>query len=142
MSFPLTDFQLQCLGTIRALVADKPWLPASYVMAHVRIESGWDPTIVSTDGLGSVGLMQLLPSTAKEMGYDPAEQSDPAKSLGAGVAYLGWCRQYLMKAWGFTETISYHPICESYNQGVGNTLRGIRDGTRQISVKRLRSVQP
>ena len=129
MSFPLTDFQMECLGTIRALVADKPWLPASYVMAHVRIESGWDPTIEAGDyaATGSVGLMQVTAATARQFGYDPAEQTDPVKSLAAGIAYIDWARTYLMKAWGFKETILYHPVCISYNQGVGNTVRGNQD---------------
>lgn len=126
MSFPLTDLQTACLGTIRGLVADKPWLPASYVMAHVRIESGWDPAIKAGDyaTTGSIGLMQVTTATAKMLGFDPATQDDPAQSLACGVAVLAWCRDYLMKAWGFRQTISYHPVCEAYNQGVGNTVKG------------------
>ena len=127
MSFPLSDFQVTCLVTIRDLVKDLPWLPPSYVMAHVRIESGWDPGIQSSDGLGSVGLMQLLPATAGQMGFDPAGQGDPAQSLAAGIAYLAWLRRELMRAWGFQETILYRPICVAYNEGPGNVLRGRRD---------------
>lgn len=127
MSFPLSTFQIACLGTIRGLAKDLPWLPASYVMAHVRIESGWEPAVVSSDGRGSVGLMQVLPATAKEMGFDPAGQADPEQSLAAGIAYLAWLRRELMEAWGFKETILYRPICVAYNEGPGNVLRGRKD---------------
>lgn len=129
MSFPLTDFQTAMLPVIRGLIADKPWLPASFVMAHIRIESGWDPVIKAVDyaTTGSVGLMQVTAATAKMMGFKPADQDIPDESLACGVATLEWCRDYLMKAWGFRETIAYHPICEAYNQGVGNTVKGRKD---------------
>lgn len=133
MQIPLTPFQILMLLTIRQLVAALPWLPPSYVMAHVRIESGWDPTAVSSDGRGSVGLMQVLPATAQQMLAEgritaaQADQSSPANSLAAGIAYLDWCRSYLMKAWGFGHTIAYHPVCEAYNEGVGNVAAGHLD---------------
>lgn len=130
MSFPLTLVQMECLPIIRGLVADKPWLPASYVMAHVRIESGWDPSITSSDGLGSIGLMQVLPATVQDMirdGFiDPsmADQSVAANSLATGIAYLDWGRAYLMHAWHFTSTILYHPVCLGFNEGYGAVVQG------------------
>lgn len=133
MQIPLTTFQQMMLPTIRQMVADKPWLPVSYVMAHARIESGWNPTIVSTDGRGSIGLMQVLPATVQQMideGLLPATKADqtaPANSLATGIAYLGWCRSYLMRVWGFQNTIAYAPVCRSYNEGVGNVTAGRPD---------------
>lgn len=135
MSFPLTDFQVECLGTIHGLVADKPWLPPSYVMAHVRIESGWKPTIKAADydTTGSVGLMQVSAPTVADMvrdgliGTASYDQTVPENSLAAGIAYLGWCRGFLMQAWGFRKSILYHPVCEAYNEGPGNVLKGILD---------------
>lgn len=131
MRFPLTPFQLQCLSVIRNLVAGKPWLPPSYVMAHVRIESGWDPSIKGSDyaATGSVGLMQVTAPVVKDRGYDGMDQTDPGVSLSTGVAQLVWCRAYLMKAWNFQHSILYHPVCEAYNEGVGNVVRG-RDDSR------------
>lgn len=135
MQIPLTTFQMMMLPTIRQLVAGKAWLPVSYVMAHVRIESGWNPTIVSTDGEGSVGLMQVVPGTVQQMLADglitaaQVDQTGPANSLATGIAYIGWCRAYLMHAWGFGNSILYHPVCEAYNEGVGNVVAGRLDDT-------------
>lgn len=135
MSFPLTDFQMKCLATIRDLVVDKTWLPPSYVMAHVSIESGWDPTIKASDfsKTGSEGLMQVEAATVQQMideGFITSAQLDqtvPENSLAAGVAYIGWARAFLMKAWGFHDTLSYVPLCSAYNIGVGNVLKGLRN---------------
>lgn len=126
---PLTPIQLQCLPIIQDLVADLSWLPPSYVMAHVRIESGWDPTILAGDyaSTGSVGLMQVTAATATQMGFSAADQQKPDVSLATGVAYIKWLRTYLMRKWGFTQSILYHPICEAYNEGPGNVVKGRQD---------------
>jgi soluble lytic murein transglycosylase-like protein len=59
-------------------------LPANLVRAVVRVESSGQADSVSTKG--AVGLMQVMPSTAKEMGVrDP---SDPWENLYAGTKYL------------------------------------------------------
>lgn len=49
-------------------------------------ESGGDPTAVSPKG--AVGLGQLLPAAAKEMGLDPKERTDPAKNIRASIGYF------------------------------------------------------
>lgn len=129
MSFPLTALQMQCLPIVRGLVANKldglgdPWLPPSYVFGHVTIESGWLPAVVSTDGLDSIGLMQMQPGDVQQMiaqGYlDPstADQTVPANSLASGIAYLTWGRADLMRRWNFQKTILYRPVCIGYNEG-------------------------
>lgn len=134
MQFPLTDFQMAMLPWVRQQVTGNTnWCRPSYVFASIRIESGWNPTIASSDGLGSIGLMQVLPSTVQQMideGYIDQSQQDqavPQNSIAAGVAYLVWIRRFLMNAWGFHDTILMHPIIEAYNEGVGNVLKGIRD---------------
>jgi len=131
----LTDYQMSLLPVVRSLIAGKSWLPPSYVFAHVRIESGWNPTIKASDyaRTGSVGLMQVSSADVQQMvaeGYIPAEESVQTiaiNSLATGIAYIGWCREFLMNRWGFHQSIAYHPVCEAYNEGVGNVVRGIRD---------------
>lgn len=128
MSFPLTPLQLQCLPIVRGLVADKPWLPVSYVFAHVRIESGWEPAVKGGDyaTTGSVGLMQVTARTAADRGFGGQDQTDPAVSLAAGIAQLAWGRAFLLRKWGY-DSVKYHPVGVGYNEGYEAVIEGRRD---------------
>lgn len=53
------------------------------IRAVVQAESGGSPTAVS--GAGAIGLMQLMPDTARQLGVDP---KDPRQNLRGGVKYL------------------------------------------------------
>jgi len=57
-----------------------PWLAAL-----LQTESSWNPRAVS--GAGALGLAQLLPGTAVEMGV--TDPFDPAQSINGGARYLG-----------------------------------------------------
>jgi len=75
---------------------DRPWreiartealrrgLDPLLVRALIRIESGDDPTAVSHKG--AVGLMQLMPATARELGF--SDIKTPQKNIAAGVKYF------------------------------------------------------
>ena len=65
--------------------ADKYQVPAEFVSSIVAAESNFDCTAVSPRG--AVGLMQLMPQTAKQFGADPAV---PAQNIEAGTRYLRW----------------------------------------------------
>lgn len=54
------------------------------VESLVEMESGFDPAAVSPKG--AMGLMQLMPATAREYGID--EPFDPWQNLDAGVRHL------------------------------------------------------
>lgn len=54
--------------------------------AQVLAESGGKVTAVSP--AGAVGLMQLMPATARSLGVDPARLPLPAVNLAAGLRYL------------------------------------------------------
>ena len=64
-------------------------LPASWIRAVLRAESGGDPRAVSS--AGAIGLMQIMPATWDELrihhglGADPF---DPRDNILAGAAYL------------------------------------------------------
>jgi soluble lytic murein transglycosylase-like protein len=51
--------------------------------AVARAESGYDPAAVSP--AGAIGVMQLMPATARKLGVDPR---DPAQNIMGGAAYL------------------------------------------------------
>jgi soluble lytic murein transglycosylase-like protein len=63
--------------------ADKYGLPRNVVRSVMAAESAFQPRAVSPKG--AVGLMQLMPSTAQELGADP---QDPVQNVDAGVRYL------------------------------------------------------
>lgn len=88
--------------------------------AVVATESGFDPRAVSPKG--AVGLMQLMPETARRFGVRPAgaqtiEQrlADPRTNLQAGARYLAWL---LRKFDGRTDL-----ALAAYNAGEGAVLR-------------------
>lgn len=53
------------------------------VRAMVRVESGGKPNAVSS--AGAIGLMQLMPDTARQLGVDPY---DPQENLDGGIRFL------------------------------------------------------
>jgi hypothetical protein len=70
----------------RQLVAEaaRRWgLPASFLDSIVKAESAYRQDAVSPKG--AVGLMQLMPSTARILGADPR---DPRQNVDAGARYL------------------------------------------------------
>ncbi len=58
------------------------------VAAMVRAESAFDPAAVSHKG--AVGLLQLMPATARRFGLTSSERYRPKRNLEAGVRYLRW----------------------------------------------------
>ena len=105
------------------------WLPLSYVMAHIEIESGFDPAVKAADfaSTGSIGLMQVTRTTAAEtIAAFPAAglggpQTDPYTSICTGMLYLATCRDYLLPI--FRAPLSYAHVCVAYNAGPGNAGR-------------------
>ena len=83
-----------------------PWL----IDAVARSESGYDADAVSP--AGALGIMQLMPATARELGVDPR---DPAQNIAGGALYL---RRMLDRFDGDLEL-----ALAAYNAGTGNVLR-------------------
>jgi soluble lytic murein transglycosylase-like protein len=63
--------------------ARKYSLPDAFVAGVMRAESGFHEAAVSPKG--AIGLMQLMPETARELGVDPMK---PAENAEAGARYL------------------------------------------------------
>lgn len=76
------SFPQAMAGPLRA-AADRYGLAPELLDAVARQESGYRPGAVSP--AGAVGLMQLMPATARALGVDP---TDPVQSLNGAAAYL------------------------------------------------------
>ena len=87
-------------------------VPEHLVRGVIRQESGGDPLAVSKKG--ARGLMQLLPSTAADMGVQ--DEFDPAQNIDGGTKYLG----QLLKRYGGDQD----KALAAYNFGMGNVERG------------------
>ncbi len=86
--------------------ARKYGLPPAFVRAVVAVESGYRADAVSPKG--AIGLMQLMPATARELGADP---NIPEQNVDAGARYL---RDLLVKY----DNHAYHALA-AYNAGPG-----------------------
>ena len=64
--------------------AEKHNIDAALIHAVIRAESAYDANAVSS--AGAVGLMQLMPGTAKQ--YGATNRKDPRQNIFAGTRYL------------------------------------------------------
>jgi soluble lytic murein transglycosylase len=64
-------------------------VPVALVRAIVEHESNWQPCVISPKG--AVGLMQLMPATAKRLGV--TDRCNLDQNVYGGVRYLAWLMQ-------------------------------------------------
>ena len=69
-----------------ATVSDVYVVPADLVRAVIRQESDCDPAAVSR--VGALGLMQVMPDTARKVSVDPKALTQPAANILAGSRLL------------------------------------------------------
>jgi hypothetical protein len=93
-----------------ALAAEKHGLPASLLRAVIAVESSFRADAISA--AGAMGLMQLMPGTASDMGVK--NPFDPAENIQGGARYLA----FLRKHFGDDEL-----ALAAYNAGPGRVMR-------------------
>jgi soluble lytic murein transglycosylase-like protein len=76
------------LGSIVHRYAEEAGIPDTLVRAVVRVESDWDQSM--TGLAGEIGLMQIKPDTARDMGFIEQDELlyDPDTNIRWGVRYL------------------------------------------------------
>jgi soluble lytic murein transglycosylase-like protein len=95
-------------AAVRAL-AEEYRLPEELVHSVISAESAYDPAAVSVKG--AIGLMQLMPETARELAVDPR---DPGENVQGGVSYL---KQLLERYAGSRDQLVL--ALAAYNAGPG-----------------------
>lgn len=90
-----------------------PW---TLLASQAYQESRFDPSTKSW--AGAVGLMQLLPATAEEMGLDSKNLSDPSRSIEAGARYLSYLHKHFWS--DLPDSVAVKFVLASYNAGVGH----------------------
>ena len=96
--------------TIRS-VAKMYKLPYALLHAVITAESSYDPNAVSR--AGAVGLMQLMPETAKH--YGVSDRRNPKQNISGGSRYL----RYLLKLFKNDLTL----VLAAYNAGEGTVKK-------------------
>ena len=74
-------------ATVQAL---KEGISAEWVLAIIQVESSWNPAALSPKG--AMGLMQLMPATAKRFRVD--NPFDIQQNIRGGVQYLSYLLRY------------------------------------------------
>ena len=105
-----TSYELQRTHVDNA--AKTHGIDSELIRAVIQTESGWNPNARSK--VGAIGLMQLMPSTARELGVKNAY--DPAQNIAGGSKYLA----QLVKR--YKGDIS--KALMAYNCGPGNVNKG------------------
>ena len=108
-------------GRVDALIdtyANLYKVSAAIVRAMIRTESNFNPRARSQ--AGAIGLMQLMPATARELGVDPTK---PEENIEGGVRYFS----ELLQVFGTTELALI-----AYNGGPGFARRYARRESRPV----------
>jgi soluble lytic murein transglycosylase-like protein len=99
------------LDRIFAAASEKYNVPVALLKAVAKAESDFNPNDVSSSG--AVGIMQLMPETAKELGV--TDSFDPEQNIMGGAKYLA---QKLEQYDGNVEL-----ALAAYNAGSGNVAK-------------------
>jgi soluble lytic murein transglycosylase-like protein len=101
------------LNEVIHAASHKYQVPAAFIKSIIAAESAFSPQVVSPKG--AIGLMQLMPETARELGADP---SIPEQNVEAGANYLGLLlHRYANRKHQLRDTIA------AYNAGPGAVAR-------------------
>jgi len=76
---------------VRTQIGDK-WVPVALQLAHV--ESRFNPNAIgpkTRSGQRAAGVLQVMPSSARKLGFDPRRLNEARYGVRAGVAHMKNC---------------------------------------------------
>jgi soluble lytic murein transglycosylase-like protein len=120
--------QKQSLYNLVIRIAQKNSIPESLFQKIIKTESGFDPDAKSSRG--AMGLGQLMPATAKELGLNLKEDHSigsvlhPESNLDASARYLRKLFDKYSKE-GFSVNEAWNFAAGAYNAGMGNIAKAI-----------------
>jgi len=123
-----TDYSQKSLEALAQRAAVKHGVPPAIFKALIQQESKWQIDALSSEG--ALGLTQLMPDTAIELGLKvdvdskADERLDPARNIDAGARYLR--AEYERMYEGRTELERWRLALAAYNCGHGNLNRCLR----------------
>ena len=97
------------------------------ILSQMYQESRFDPEAVSW--VGAMGLMQIMPRTAEEIGLLPV--TDPEIGIHAGIKYMDWLRERFPDHLPVDERTWFS--LAAYNAGIGH----VRDARRLAAMQGL-----
>lgn len=85
---PVREVRHTVYGDLIQKAAERHAVSPRLVEAVMRVESDFDPLVVSHKG--ARGLMQVMPATGERFGVKRDELFNPDRNIAAGTAYLAW----------------------------------------------------
>jgi soluble lytic murein transglycosylase-like protein len=120
------EARLRALAPMIVAAATAHGLDPVQVAAQCFQESRFDPRARSD--AGAVGLMQLMPATAREMGV--RDRLDPRENLEGGCRYMRWLAANFFDEPALTPAERQHFCLAAYNAGAG-AVRAWRAAARE-----------
>jgi membrane-bound lytic murein transglycosylase MltF len=111
--------RLDRVAPIIAKYARQYGFDPNLILAQAYQESGLDPNARS--GSGAVGIMQLLPATARDMGF--TDLTNPDDNVHAGVKYMAWLRRNYFSDEAIAPAARVDFALAAYNAGPGNVRK-------------------
>ena len=95
--------------------SEKFSIPQNLLRAVIKVESDFDYAAISP--VGAIGLMQIMPDTAADLGFPENSLYDPEKNIACGAEYLH--EQYIHFEEIKDETERWKFALAAYNGGRG-----------------------
>ncbi len=121
-----TDDRLTPYDSLIARYADRFQFDWRLIAAQLYQESQFDPLALSE--AGAFGLMQMMPATALEVGFNDTELADPETAIHAGIKYLARLRASFDADIAIDERTWF--ALAAYNAGIARVERARRLASR------------